>query len=403
MNPAIDYLTTTSDFEVITDEGYMKTYWNHMPFLLFDKDGEADFDGLQFKRDWDKIAKLESDNAIQAIQLNYDQIAYARQNLYIPEYDKKAGKLIHFWVIVYKIESFVARMCPKFGLAAEEMLDGIVIWQNQFSELAYDEFAPKYLKADRVIKDGRATNSTGRENGQRQESNNQGNVEYIGLAKVKHGSPAEKALKIVAKERFEQPAKAPFSGKPLKKEAFVIPEQLTSNESKITYPNGKTYKDYVKTTDFQWRNIIQEHLTVSVRSVKLWLAPRHLYINGLYVHTKDGNIPTGFNATITDPMSELNNLLAGNEASVGNRVYYNPANRRLIFDCPDGNYFPLTSLVSNSENLSFANLTRENPVHVPINDLKFELSNDFKVITSRETNFSILLVDANNNPTAFCF
>ena len=146
-------------------------------------------------------------------------------------------------------------MCPKFGLAAEEMLDGIATWKNRFDELAYNEFAPKYLTTDRVIKDGRETNSTGRKNGQRQESNNQGHVEYIGLAKVKHGSPAEKPLKTVAKERFEQPAKAPFSGKPLKKEAFIIPEQLTSNELKITYPNGKTYKDYVKTTDIIERSV----------------------------------------------------------------------------------------------------------------------------------------------------
>ena len=88
MNPAIDYLLTTNDFESI-DNRYMKTYWNHMPFLLlFDNDGEAFFDGLQFKRDWDiQMAKLESDNSIQAIQQNYDQIAYYRRNLYIPEYD----------------------------------------------------------------------------------------------------------------------------------------------------------------------------------------------------------------------------------------------------------------------------------------------------------------------------
>ena len=158
--------------------------------------------------------------------------------------------------------------------------------------------------------------------------------------------------------------------------------------------------------NFQWRNIIQEHLTISVRSVKLWLAPRHLYINDLMVHTgsqSNPNSPTSFNATITGPTSELNNLLAGMYDAVGYKVYYNPANRRLIFDCADNNYFPLTSLVSNTENLSFDNLTRDNPVSVPISDLKFTYSEDFKVITSSETNFSILHVDANNNPTAFCF
>ena len=135
--------------------------------------------------------------------------------------------------------------------------------------------------------------------------------------------------------------------------------------------------------NFQWRNIIQEHLTVSVRSVKLWLAPRHLYVNGLEVHTNDGTNPTSFNTTITGSMSEFNDKLANMSDSLGYKVYYNPTNQKLIFDCADNNYFNYT-----------------NP-----SDIAAVLSDDFKVITG-ETNFSnveVLHTNSNDYIDAFCF
>jgi len=135
--------------------------------------------------------------------------------------------------------------------------------------------------------------------------------------------------------------------------------------------------------NFQWRNIIQEHLTDSVRSVKLWLAPRHLWINGLQVHTSKGTDPTGFNTTITGSMSEFNDKLSGMENAVGYKVYYNPVNRRLIFDCADNNYFNYTSADS----------------------IDATMSEDLKVITG-ETNFhsiTVLHQDTNNYIDAFCF
>ena len=57
----------------------------------------------------------------------------------------------------------------------------------------------------------------------------------------------------------------------------------------------------------QWRNIIHEHLTVSVRGIKLWLAPRHLWVDGLKVHYGDENktISTNFPAMVTGSMAEL--------------------------------------------------------------------------------------------------
>ena len=116
--------------------------------------------------------------------------------------------------------------------------------------------------------------------------------------------------------------------------------------------------------NFQWRNIIQEHLTVSVRSIKLWLAPRHLWVSGLKVHTDDDTNPTGFNTTITGSMSEFNDKLANMSDSVGYKVFYNPTNRRLIFDCADGNYFDY-----------------DDPINIDAS-----MSEDLKVITG-ETNF----------------
>ena len=135
--------------------------------------------------------------------------------------------------------------------------------------------------------------------------------------------------------------------------------------------------------NFQWRNIIQEHLTVSVRSVKLWLSPRHLWINGLQVHTSNGTDSTGFNTTITGSMSEFNDKLANMSDSLGYKVYYNPSNKQLIFDCADGNYFNYT-----------------NPTSITA-----DMSEDLKVITG-EINFDniqVLHTNSSDYIDAFCF
>ena len=135
--------------------------------------------------------------------------------------------------------------------------------------------------------------------------------------------------------------------------------------------------------NFQWRNIIQEHLTVSVRSIKLWLAPRHLWVNGLQVHTSSGTDSTGFNTTIIGSMSEFNDKLANFHEKAGYVVYYNPTNRRLVFDCADGNYFNYTSTES----------------------IAAEMSGDLKVITG-ETNFNnvqVLHKNSNDYIDVFCF
>ena len=129
----------------------------------------------------------------------------------------------------------------------------------------------------------------------------------------------------------------------------------------------------------QWRNIIHEHLTVSVRGIKLWLAPRHLWVDGLKVHYGDENktISTNFSAMITGSMAEFNQQLAGKLE--GYRVYYNPTNRRLVFSCDIGNYFDI--------------------------DSSFVMSHDLRTITGEEdiTNATILETDANQHITAFCF
>ena len=129
----------------------------------------------------------------------------------------------------------------------------------------------------------------------------------------------------------------------------------------------------------QWRNIIHEHLTVSVRGIKLWLAPRHLWVDGLKVHYGDENktISTNFSAMITGSMAEFNQQLAGKLE--GYRVYYNPTNRRLVFSCDIGNYFDI--------------------------DSSFVMSHDLRTITGEEdiTNATILETDNSEHITAFCF
>ena len=139
---------------------------------------------------------------------------------------------------------------------------------------------------------------------------------------------------------------------------------------------------YIFKYNMQWRNIIHEHLTVSVRSVKLWLAPRHLWVSGLQVHTTE-TASTGFNVTITGSMSQFNDKLAGMSDSLGYKVYYNPSNRRLVFDCATGNYFNYTSA----------------------DDILATMSNDLKVITGQDDfeNVTVLHQGANDYIDSFCF
>ena len=136
---------------------------------------------------------------------------------------------------------------------------------------------------------------------------------------------------------------------------------------------------YVFKWNLQWRNIIHEHLTVSVRGIKLWLAPRHLWIDNLKVHYGSSNetVATNFTAMITRSMAEFNQQLFGKLE--GYRVYYNPTNRRLVFSCEIGNYFVIDSYIASS--------------------------NDFKVITGKQdfSDIKVLETDGNSHITAFCF
>lgn len=135
--------------------------------------------------------------------------------------------------------------------------------------------------------------------------------------------------------------------------------------------------------NFQWRNIIHEHLTISVRSAKLWLAPRHLWIEGLQVHTSSGTVPSGFDTTITGSMSEFNDKLSGMNDAVGYKVYYNPTNRRLVFDCATSNYFNYKTSES----------------------IEADMSGDLQVITGQSTFHNIEVLNKNSSGyiEAFCF
>ena len=98
---------------------------------------------------------------------------------------------------------------------------------------------------------------------------------------------------------------------------------------------------YTFTYNFQWRNIIQEHLTISIRSIKLWNQPRHLWVDNLKVHNISENRDeiTSFDISITGSMTEFNNKMANK--TEGFRVYYNPKEKRIVFDCDSNHYFNL--------------------------------------------------------------
>lgn len=96
---------------------------------------------------------------------------------------------------------------------------------------------------------------------------------------------------------------------------------------------------YTFTYNFQWRNIIHEHLTISIRSVKLWRLPRNLWIDNLAIHniSENTDTATSFDISITGPMTEFNNKMASK--TEGYRVYYSPTLRRILFECDSNHYF----------------------------------------------------------------
>ena len=269
MSAAIDYLMNTTEIERIDDDHYT-TLFNSIEFLIWEREViESEyirgmkngvhtltflnkiryvpyFDALTFRKQWIEVQQLENENQKQFLK-HYEALAFYNEADYFPEFDKETGKIIHFWVSVKKFDSFISRMCPKFSVAVDEFMDGNPMWVNRFTELIYGEFTPSFKEWERVFKDGRLTNEEGRANGQRQQSNNKGYIDYIALANAKHGSPAEKAIKTVARERFEQPKKSP-RGIPLKKEAFIVPKEFTTNELNTNYgKKGKHYKDFFTT------------------------------------------------------------------------------------------------------------------------------------------------------------
>jgi len=144
---------------------------------------------------------------------------------------------------------------------------------------------------------------------------------------------------------------------------------------------------YIFTYNYQWRNIIQEHLTISIRSVKLWKQPRNLWVDNLVVHSISENedTATSFDISITGSMTEFNDKIA-NDPPEGYRVYYNPKENRIVFDCDPDHYFKYVS---------------SNPPTI-----RTDISEDFKAITGVTNLWNDMIVldkDANDNPTCFCF
>lgn len=139
---------------------------------------------------------------------------------------------------------------------------------------------------------------------------------------------------------------------------------------------------YTFTYNHQWRNIIQEHLTISIRSIKLWTQPRNLWIDNLAIHNTNNNTDTAtsFEISITGSMTEFNNKMAGK--TEGYKVYYNPKEKRIVFDCDSKHYFVSLNIPNASQ-----------------------FSDDFKAITGTNTfyDYTPYQYDENNNLLCFGF
>ena len=137
---------------------------------------------------------------------------------------------------------------------------------------------------------------------------------------------------------------------------------------------------YTFSFNFQWRSIVQEHLTVSIRSVKLWRQPRNLWVDNLAIHdiNEDTDTATSFDISITGSMTEFNNKMAGK--TEGYRVYYNPKENRIVFDCDSDHYF----------------VTLDPPNAT-------EFSSDFKAIAGVTNFYDYTVYDTDRNSNVKCF
>ena len=152
---------------------------------------------------------------------------------------------------------------------------------------------------------------------------------------------------------------------------------------------------YIFKYNFQWRNIIHEHLTISIRSIKLWKRPRDLWVDNLVVHDVENNIDTttSFAVSITGTLTEFNNKVAEQVKDEHYKVYYNPLTNRIVFDCDEGYYFKYLSL---------------SEVDPPLNPpaIITDMSEDFKAITGKTNLWNDMTVyasDVNDNPKCFGF
>ena len=111
---------------------------------------------------------------------------------------------------------------------------------------------------------------------------------------------------------------------------------------------------------FQWRNLTQEHLTIDIRSIKLWRQPRNLWVDNLVVHntSENTNTPTSFDISITGSMTEFNNKMASK--TEGYKVYYNPKEKRIVFDCDSDHYFNIVPPVITDWSSDFKAITGTN-------------------------------------------
>ena len=98
-------------------------------------------------------------------------------------------------------------------------------------------------------------------------------------------------------------------------------------------------------------------MLVNIRSVKLWKQPRNLWVDNLVVHDTDKNedITTSFDISIIGPMTEFNNKMMNK--TEGYRVYYNPKENRIVFDCKSGYYFKTIIPYAASYSEDFKSIT----------------------------------------------
>ena len=90
----------------------------------------------------------------------------------------------------------------------------------------------------------------------------------------------------------------------------------------------------------QWRNKIKQQLHLGIRSIKLWLSPRLLWMEGLSINEGSHSYNISPQVIVTNSMTEANTMFKNDiqkhiefeDTKLSYSIYYHPSSNSLVFE-----------------------------------------------------------------------